>query len=146
MLNSLKLRIANRRAAKTCPSRRIAGQRGQIMIEVLIALAILGIVAVAFLTALTTTSVALIVADQKTTAESLARSELEFIATSEYPVPPESVTYVDNYTLKVYAVFIDPLTHQPVDPPGDLGMQEITVEVYQEDKLVLTTSNYKTER
>jgi Tfp pilus assembly protein PilV len=139
----MKLRITNRKAGKVFPSRRIASQKGQIMIEVLVALAILGIVAVAFLTALTTTSVALIIADQKTTAESLARSELEFIGTQGYPIY-DYETSVDNYTLKVYAVFIDPQTHEAQEE--DEGMQEITVEVYQEDKLVNTTRNYKTER
>ena len=42
--------------------------KGQTLIEVLIALAILGIVVVAFMTALTTASRAIIVADEHTTA------------------------------------------------------------------------------
>ena len=108
------------------------------------ALAILGIVAVAFLTALTTTSLALIVADQKTTAESLTRSELEYIANSEYPITSYYETSVNNYTLKVYAVFINPETHQTQGV--DEGMQQVTVKVYQQSKLVLTTSDYKIKR
>jgi len=75
----MRLRMRNRKAGRGLAPRRIGEQKGQILIEVLVALAILGIVAVAFLTALTTTSLALIVADRKTTAESLTRSEFEYI-------------------------------------------------------------------
>ena len=58
--------------------------KGQTLIEVLIALAILGIVVVAFMTALTTASRAIIVADEHTTAESLARSQLESVKNQGY--------------------------------------------------------------
>ena len=52
----------------------IGSSRGFTLVEVLIALAILGIVAVAFLSALATASTALILADERTTAESLTRA------------------------------------------------------------------------
>ena len=139
-------RIKDRKARRGLLPRLICQQKGQILIEVLVALAILGIVAVAFLTALTTTSLALIVADRKTTAESLTRSELEFIASStDYPITNYE-TSVDNYTLKVYAVFVDPVTHETQQE--DEGIQKVTVEVYQQGRLeaVLITSDYKTER
>jgi len=58
--------------------------KGQTLIEVLIALAILGIVVVAFMTALTTASRAIIVADEHTTAESLTRSQLESVKKQDY--------------------------------------------------------------
>ena len=61
--------------------------KGFTLIEVLIALAILAIVAVAFLTALTTASTALILADERTTAESLARSELEYVKSQPFSTP-----------------------------------------------------------
>ena len=59
-------------------------QRGQTLIEVLIALAILGVVAVTFLTALSTSSRTLILADEKTTAESLSRTQLEYLKNQPY--------------------------------------------------------------
>lgn len=157
--------MRNRKAGRVLAPRRIGEQKGQILIEVLVALAILGIVAVAFLTALTTTSLALIVADRKTTAESLTRSEFEYIENSPYH--PGGFTYelpsefppwdadqehtlpsgFDNYSLVVTGVPIDPDTRLPL-PEGDLDIQEVTVTVYQQGRPgpVLTTSDYKIKR
>ena len=61
--------------------------RGVTLIEVLIAVAILGLVAVAFLSALATASTAIIIADERTTAESLARSELEYVKSQPFSTP-----------------------------------------------------------
>jgi len=82
--------------------------KGQTLIEVLIALAILGIVVVAFMTALTTASRAIIVADEHTTAESLARSELEYVKKQGYNFTVPEATYdiidipseIGNYVIK----------------------------------------------
>ncbi|MEA3442624.1 MAG: prepilin-type N-terminal cleavage/methylation domain-containing protein [Chloroflexota bacterium] len=150
-------------------------QKGQSLIEVLIALAILGIVAVAFLTALSTASKSIIVSDEMTTAESLARSELEYVKSQDYidyskdfserepdvygriAIPPELVGY---YTLEATAEPINPSdqtdpetnpvtpSHQPYPAAAgvyqkDAGLQQITVKVYHQGKLVLTTSDYK---
>lgn len=62
----------------------IKNERGMTLIEVLIALAILGLVAVAFLSGLTTASRALLIADERTTAESLARSQMEYVKSQGY--------------------------------------------------------------
>ena len=146
--------------------------KGQTLIEVLIALAILGIVAVAFMTALTTASRAIIVADEHTTAESLTRSELEYVKNVSYDnLPPDSgwfyqlstnpaeavpppwepgrktlASHYTNYSVKVDGVPIDPNTHNPLPAGKDDGIQRITVEVYHQGKLVLTTSTYKVSR
>jgi prepilin-type N-terminal cleavage/methylation domain-containing protein len=58
--------------------------RGFTLIEVVIAIAILGTIAVTFLGALSTSSLALITADQRATAESLARSQMEFVKNQGY--------------------------------------------------------------
>ena len=130
--------------------------KGQTLIEVLIALAILGIVVVAFMTALTTSSRAIIVADEHTTAESLARSELEYVkswndyhpAPWSYDLPsnppPWDLSHAlppeyGNYSLHVSASCLP--SHDPDD-----GIQRITVEVYHQGKPVLTTSTYKVKR
>jgi len=54
----------------------IKNEKGMSLIEVLVALAILGIAAAAFLSGLATVSRALIIADERTTAESLAKTEI----------------------------------------------------------------------
>jgi len=58
--------------------------RGFSMIEVVIAIALIGVIAVAILSALSTASIALIIADERATAESLARSQLEYVKDQEY--------------------------------------------------------------
>lgn len=138
-------------------------QKGLSLIEVLIAVAILGIVAVAFLTALATSSSALIIADERTTAESLTRSELEYVKSCsyEYGASPsykqpvfESLTH-RGYFISVEAVPIDPATGTALANPGDdEGIQKITVEIYRQDgpapssqdTLILSTSDYKVDR
>ena len=62
----------------------LGGQSGQSLIEVLVALAILGVVIVAFLTALTTGYLTVVVADEDTRAESLTRTEFERIRNTPY--------------------------------------------------------------
>ena len=138
-------------------------QKGLTLIEVLIAIAILGMIAVPFLTALSTSSRALIIADERTTAESLVRSEIEYVRSQDYcnaswsynvnstgstPSvldPPcwlvASHALPDNckdYSLTVNASLID---------GEDVGIQNITVTVKRDnDKLVLTTSTYNVAR
>jgi prepilin-type N-terminal cleavage/methylation domain-containing protein len=57
----------------------LRSQRGVSLIEVVIAIGLLGIVAVALANGLSGSSKALITADERTTAESLARTQMESI-------------------------------------------------------------------
>ena len=133
----------------------VSGQKGTTLIEVLIAIALLGMIAVPFLTALSTSSRALIIADERTTAESLVRSEIEYVKSQDYCDASwsynvtsvgslssdhpcwfvESHALPDNckdYSLTVNASFI----------VGD-GIRKITVTVERDGEPVLTTSTYK---
>ena len=149
-------------------------EKGQSLVEVLIALAILGIVAVSFLTALAMASTAVIVSDEQTTAESLARSELEYVRSQTFSANPWSyaVSTTSYSTSSSYPSWWDsdnPHTIPPEyqgysvaasatgydadgDGGADDGIWEITVEVYHsdtpgaDDDLVLATSTYKVNR
>ena len=121
-------------------------QKGLTLIEVLIAIAILGMIAVPFLTALSTSSRALIIADERTTAESLVRTEMEYVKNSTYN---STFSYQDSH----YAGYSVNVTAVPIDPDsgaallsGDKNIQNITVQVYHGAKLVLNTSTYKVDR
>jgi prepilin-type N-terminal cleavage/methylation domain-containing protein len=139
--------------------------KGLTLIEVLVALAIFSIIALAFFVGLATSYHGLIIADEHTTAESLTRSELEYIKSTSYsnvtggfsyhlPGTPPSWdpdhtlgSQYQNYSVNVTGVPIDPDTHEPLDPGApDEGLQQITVEVYHGAKLVLTTVDYKVKR
>jgi type II secretory pathway pseudopilin PulG len=58
--------------------------RGIAMVEVLIAIALLGVITIAFLASLSTASTVLFMADERTTAESLARRQMEYIKGQGY--------------------------------------------------------------
>ena len=128
---------------------------GQNLMEVLIALAIFGVVVVAFLSALATGSQAIIIAHEQTTAESLVRSELEYVKNSAYDNinnPPQysldpAIDIPDGYNIEMEAVRLDPEDDGIED---DDGIQKITVEVYRQDgptpSLIQSTSDYKVNR
>lgn len=134
-------------------------QKGLSLVEVLIAMAILGVVAVVFLSSLATSSKATIIADERTNAESLSRSELEHIKNSAYDNinnPPQysldpDIDIPDGYNIDIEAVRLDPEDDGIED---DDGIQKITVEVYRQDgptpspqdTLILSASDYKVNR
>ena len=62
----------------------IKNERGFGLIEVLIALAVLGLIAAAFLGGLTASARAVIQANVRTTGESLARSQMEHVKNQDY--------------------------------------------------------------
>ena len=139
--------------------RWIKNQKGQTLIEVLIAVAILGIVAVAFLSALTSASRAVIIGDERTTAESLIRSELEYVRSQEFSSPPWSynvsaTSYSTDYDCEAdpdawvcddshrlssdeYSGYCARVLSGGHDADGDdipdAGISEITVEVYHSE-------------
>lgn len=111
-------------------------EKGLSLIEVLISLAIIALIAVGFLSGLSTSLRSLVVTEEITTAESLARSQMEYIKNQNYNTG-------GNYT-------------QIECPPGyeivlltsDLqtGMQKIAVIVNHRDEYVTTLEGYKGDR
>jgi prepilin-type N-terminal cleavage/methylation domain-containing protein len=71
-------------------------EKGFSLIEIMIALALLGVIAVAFLGALATASNTIIVTDKHATAESLARSEMEFVKKQDYSSAPWNYTVTSS--------------------------------------------------
>jgi len=113
----------------------VSGQKGTTLIEVLIAIAILGMIAVPFLTALSTSSRALIIADERTTTESLIRSQIEYVRSQEYDA---NGTYAEIADVPVgYNVSLSNVTNL------EDGLQKITVTVWRDGEVVLVTSTYK---
>ena len=142
--------------------------RGFTLIEVLIALALVGIIAIAFLGGLTTASRAVLTADVRTTAESLARSQMEHVKAQDYIAAPDGgeATYLkltdipDNYIIcsvnrgretdncgagePIIAVPWDTASNEAVANDNDL--QRIELVVKHGDKVVITLEGYKVER
>ena len=112
--------------------------RGFTFIEVLIALALFAIIGITFAGGLATSSRAVLTADVRTNAESLARTQMEYV---------KNLDYAGNYTAEVppqyeaagYAAAIDAEELEE-------GLQKITVTVTHEDKEVITLEGYKVSR
>ena len=123
----------------------LRGQSGISLIETLVALAILGAIAVVFLSALTTTSRGAFTTDEQTTAESLAQSQMEWVKNVNYvegatqyspALIPSGSDYL-NYSVGITA---NPL-HDP-----DEGIQKITVTIKHFDKTIIKLESYKRRR
>jgi len=135
--------------------RLLRGQRGFTLIEVLVAVAILAAIGVAFITSIDTGYRSARILDEKTQAEALIRSQLDDIRVSPYQ---DSGNYTVTVTLPPqYSMTIN------VEPPQQIGLdripledlveepvttiQEITVSVFRtgngSDRPVLSVGTYK---
>lgn len=124
--------------------------RGFILIEVLIAIALIGIVAVAILGALSTSSKVLTIADERTTAESLARRQMEYVKNQGYsstesdePVYQKIGGIPEGYSIwsvnragttveDIIGIPWDSETNKPADK--DIGLQKIALVIKHKDK------------
>ena len=132
-------RVARRLSILACR------ESGMTLIETLLALTILGAVAVTFLSGLATGSKAAFINDERATTESLARSQMEWVKNADYvystteysPAPiPNSRDYI-NYSALI--------TTEPLHNP-DEGIQKITVTIKHSDKEVIKLEGYKADR
>ena len=149
-------------------------EKGFSLLEVMLAIALLGVVAIAFLGALATGSRAIFIADERATAESLARTEMEYVRSQEYSVapwayelplhtpsnpPPDPPSWWDTNTPALpegYDGYTVNVITRRLDPKGDGfdsddGLQEITVVVYpydaeDPDDWVVKLVNYRSMR
>jgi type II secretion system protein I len=113
-------------------------ERGYTLIEVIVALAIFAIVSVAFLVALVTAGKALLLAQERTTAESIARSQMEDIKESLFASSYDS-SVASEYSEKGYTVTIE------TDLIA-LGLQKINITVFLRGDEVWELEGYKADR
>jgi len=136
----------NSKVRKACQG----SSRGFSLIEVAIAIALIGVIAVAILGALSYASMVLIITDKQATAESLAKSQMEFVKNQAYPddVPDGGVaTYLEiteiPYGYTICSVnrddeIVDDVTGIPWDSENnqpeneDSGLQKVTVIIIYE--------------
>ena len=119
--------------------------RGLSMLEVVIAIGLLGIIAVSILTALLTASAALVIADRRATAESLARSQMEYVkdnSSNPYDYNDPQSYEQDNVESIDYPGCFISVSAEPLHSPDD-GIQLITVTITY---YILGTENKKVER
>jgi len=121
-------------------------EKGFTLIEVLVALAVMGMIGAAFLGSLATSSNAIFIADEKATAESLARSQMEYFKNQGYDYnDPQSYEQVDIESPAHPGYFIS-VDADPLHDPDD-GIQKITVTVdHLEKQQVIILEDYKVDR
>ena len=153
-----KMRLTNR-MRKAFQGR----SRGFTLIEVLIALALFAIIAIVFAGGLATASRAVLIADVRTRAESLARTQMESVKNEGYndTLVAGQVTYpqipsipagysiwsynrTDGIVPSVIGVPWDSSTGQPYQPSSeDNGLQRIKLVIKHDGTAVLTMEGYK---
>ncbi|MFC2033844.1 hypothetical protein ACFLTT_00365 [Chloroflexota bacterium] len=120
----------------------LSKQQGSSLIENLAAIAIFGAISVVFLAAITSVTFSSGMLEGKSTAENLARNQIEDIKCSPY----EST---NSYPITVscpseYSILINVQDISPVDYPNTL--QDVVVSVYKEERQLSSLECYKANR
>ena len=141
-----------------------AKPRGQVLIEMLIGLAILGLIAVSFLGAVYTNRQATRILDERATAQALAQTQMEYLRSLPYDDTSDPLVYDDPAVLAPallplpaqYGIYghnesFPTLFAERLDPEGDGsgdddGLQKLTVTITHGDGVVLTLEGYKVKR
>ena len=137
--------------------KRIAGgEKGFGLIEALVSIAILGIIAAAFLMALVTASRAVLISDERTTAESLAKSQMESIKLQYYNEAGMAgtgiyveISLADHPSFSISSkdmagTLVEDIVGVPVF--GQQGLQKVTLVIYNNTKELFTLEGYKADR
>ena len=121
----------------------ICRESGMTLLETVVALAILGTIAVTFLGGLVTTSKAAFTVDERATAESLAQSQMEQVINASYNATGYSPASIP--TSKDYINYSANITAESLNTPDD-GIQKIIVTVKHSGEQVFTLEGYKVDR
>ena len=131
--NTISRRLAN---ARIC----IREERGIGLAETLVAITIIGIMAVAFITALSTGALAVRESDQEAVAQQLVRTQLEYLKSLPYDATGATYPTVDapaDYTISLE-------TNASIY--ADTDIQKLTVTIYRDGESILTVAAYKVKR
>jgi len=120
-------------------------ESGATLLETVVALAILGTIAVIFLSGLATTSKAAFIVDEQATAESLARSQMEWAQNADYVYDATQYSPVPIPSAKDYINYSATITAEPLHNPDD-GIQKIIVTVEHSGETVTKLQGYKVDR
>lgn len=140
--------------------KRLKAQQGFTFVEVLIALLVLSVFAITFLMGLAVSSHAVIVADKRITAESIARSQMERIKNIAYVVPVNGeASYPKIATTSGFTIWSKNYAGEIVEGTGviaiawnqysggqsasDTGLQKVTVIIKKGEDTVFTLEAFK---
>ena len=116
----------------------IKSEKGTSLLETIVALALLGIIGMSFLSGLATTSTARATADERASAKILAESQMENLKKQGYAYSYNATTIPDEYA--GYSAEID------VENMKNSHIQKITITIRHHNHDVLTLESYKVRR
>ena len=120
-------------------------ESGITFMETVIALAILGAVSVSFLNGLTTASKAVFITDEHSTAESIARTQMEWVKQAAYSYNVTAYSPAPMPAGKDYMNYSALITAEPLHAT-DIGIQKVTVSVKRFDEQITQITGYKVDR
>lgn len=130
------MRLFNIRRVFTCC------EAGVSLVETVVVLAVLGTIAVTFLTGLIISSEAAFTTDEQATAESLARSQMEWAQSADYTPDATEYPLAPIPDGKDYTDYSANITASPLHASED-GIQKITVTVSRSGEQIITLESYK---
>jgi len=118
---------------------KIKSEKGFSLIEVLVALALLGTIGVSFFNGLVTTSTARVAADEKVSSKILAEILMENVKKQSYNLS-------GNYTYTIPEEFPGYSTNFTVENIRNDYLQKLTFTIYHKDDDTFTLESYKSRR
>jgi prepilin-type N-terminal cleavage/methylation domain-containing protein len=139
--------IRRQRAAFPASGQGRNGERGLTLIEVLLALSILAAVSTTFLLGMTTSSRAVMINKEQITAESLAKSQMEYIKRQDYRVDLQynKITLSQDEIDAGYDIefAVERLNPRGDGTDNDDALQKITITVTHNGEATFTLEGYK---
>ena len=116
---------------------RLEGEGGMSLTEVVVAVGIMGVAVVAFVSALSTGSIAVREGEQEVVSQRLVQTQLEYIKGCPYNTSYSTVAAPEGYMISVAV---------GSTPDNDTDIQKISVTVFRDGDDVLTVEDYKVNR
>ena len=118
-------------------------ESGVSLVETVVVLFVLGTIAVIFLTGMMISSKAAFITDEQSTAESLARSQMDWVQSRSYNATGYSAAPIPSST--DYINYSTNITTEPLHASED-GIQKISVTVWHSGAEVFALDSYKVNR
>ena len=123
----------------------MSSDKGFAFIETVVALALMAIISVAFLSGLATSSKATKIANDEITAVSLAQAQIEWVKKADYVYEATQYSAIPIPSVQDYTGYSVQIDSDPLNSPDD-GIQKITVTIKYWDEHALQLDVYKVDK